>query len=459
MRMSVYEGSLYNLWFGLLAGNYLTGLLLHLHATGLDLGVVAALPALAMLPQVAFVARVRAVADRRWICGGLGAIHRLGWALGGLAALFLPHPWGLITFECAYGVAWLAMGPINVAWAAYMDDIVTLPIRGRYFGWRTGLTQVVAVVGVLLGGLILQALPGTRGFLALMLAGLAAGAANVAMWPLHPRVDAPERRGAGGVAAHPEPVLNGSGDASPGAQAVGRPPWWASADAHPGSGSGDGLGPGLPPGGRSARRRTAVPSPHRRAALFFAVWTFVQSLAVPFFPVALEGPLHLAFGELALLGALAVLATALAAAAVGRWQDRRGELDVVAYGMALLALPPVLLWAALRGGTPVLVLAHIVFGAGTGMVMLSTFTLNLRLAPAGAREAHLAVWYAAAGLGSLVAPLLAGPLTTAHIWPLFTSASAASLVLAAMWRWRVGPSCLGRGSPSAPPLPATAGSA
>ncbi len=415
MRMSVYEGSLYNLWFGLLAGNYLTALLLHLHATGLDLGVVAALPALAMLPQVVLVARVRAVADRRWICGGLGAVHRLGWALGGLAALFLPRPWNLIAFECAYGLAWLAMGPINIAWAAYMDDVVALRIRGRYFGMRTGVTQAAAVIGVLMGGLILQVLPGGRGFLALMLAGLAAGVANVAMWPLHPRVDAPGR-GSPTVAAVPAPARDGAAQG----------------------------------------RRCA--SPHRRAAVFFAVWTFVQSLAVPFFPVALEGPLHLAYGELALLGAAAVLATALAAAAVGRWQDRRGELDVAAYGMALLAAPPVLIWAALRGGTGVLVLAHLVFGAGTGMVMLSSFTLNLRLA-AGSREAQLAVWYAASGLGSLIGPLLAGPLTTTHIWALFAAASAASMALAAVWRWWVGPSCLGRGATDLPPLAVTPGTA
>ncbi|HVB10210.1 MAG TPA: MFS transporter [Bacillota bacterium] len=394
MRMSVIEGSLYSLWFGLLAGNYLTGLLLHLHATGFDLGVAAALPSLAMLPQVGFVAWVRSVADRRWICGGLGALHRLGWALGGLLALFLKHPWDLIVFECCYGVAWLGQGPINVAWAAYMDDIVAMPVRGRYFGWRTGVTQAAALVGVLIGGWILQAQPGTRGFAFLLLAGLLAGAANVAMWPLHPRVPAPAR-------AAPPP------DRAPG----------ESVASHRG--------------------------PHRRAAVFFAVWMFVQSLAVPFYPVALLGPLRLNFGELALLSAAAGLATVLAAAAVGRWQDRRGELEVSSYGMALLAAPPLLLWAALRGGVPVLVLAHVMFGVGTGLVMVSSFTLNLRLAPAGDREGQLAVWYAASGLGSLVAPLLAGPLTLRNIWPLFAAASTCSLVLACVWRWWLGPSCLG----------------
>jgi MFS family permease len=415
MRMSVIEGALYSVWFGLIAGNYLTGLLLHLHATGLDLGIVAALPSLAMLPQVAFVGRVRAVSDRRWICGGLGAIHRLGWVVGGLASLFLPRPWDLITFECAYGLAWLAMGPVNVAWSTYMDDIVAMPVRGWYFGWRAAATQVAALVGVLLGGLILQDLPGSRGFLVLMGAGLLAGIGNVAMWPLHPRVAA---------------------------RAVD-----------------DGAGAGPPRPGLQAAGHTRPSAAHRRASVFFAAWAFVQSLAVPFFPVALEGPLRLSFGELGLLSALAGLATALGAAAVGRWQDRRGELGVIAAGMLLLSTPPVLLWSALRLGTPLLLLAHVVFGVGTGLVMVSTFTLNLRLAPAGSREMHLAIWYAVTGFGALVAPLLAGPLTLHFIWPLFAVASAGSLLLTALWRWWIGPSCLGAGLVPLEPAPAPAGSA
>jgi MFS family permease len=386
-RYSVVEGGFYALWFGLLSGNALTGYLLGLGAGGFALGLAAALPALSMVLQGLSVPWLRRVADRRWICGGCGAVHRLGWALGGLLGLALPGPWGLVAFEAAYALAWLAMAPVAVAWPAYMADLVAPADRARYFGLRQALTTAAGLAGVLLGGWLLQTHPDRAGFRLLLVAGLAAGAANVAMWPLHPAVP---RRGA--------------------AAATG-PAW------------------------RQLLQPFRQRSPHRRANLLFAAFAGVQGTAVPFFPVALLGPLGLGFGQAAALAAVAGLAAALVSPLAGRWQERHGEEAVASWAMLALALAPALLWLGRSRPWPLLLLCHVVFGGGSGLFGLAALTLNLRLAPPGERESYLAAWGAASGLAGLVGPLLAGLLLPGHLWSLCLGAAAGSLALAGIW-WR-----------------------
>lgn len=388
---SILEGSAFSIWFQAVGGNFLTGLALHLGAGGFTLGLLGALPPLAMVAQVLLAPLVAGLRRRRGFLATFCALQRFGWSGGGLLATLLPPGVALPLFVAVYGLSWLAVAPVVVVWQGYMSDLVPLEVRGRYFGLRATYVQAVGMATLLLCGWLLDRWPGAAGLRLVYGVGLLGAALNLACWSLHPEVPVPAatRR-------------------APGA-------YWQRV-----------LAP--------LRR----PGAHRTATLFFAAWGFAQGLAMPFYPVALLQDLGVSYGSASVLATVASVAAIATSSLWGRLQDTRGDRWTVGILTALLAAVPLLFVAARTGGWPVLALAHVVQGAAFNGLMLVSMNLNLKLAPLEDRPSFLAAWGALGGLAGFVAPLLAGPLTGSHLGLLFAVAAALSGALSLLWWLRLG---------------------
>jgi MFS family permease len=389
MQASILEASFFTIWAGAVTGNYLMATALYRGASGVALGVLGGLAPLATMLQLISAPLVLGRNDQRTVIANLSGLQRFSAAAAGLIALWLmPSPAAVWVFVALHVFAWACMAPATVLWQGYMTDLVPERMRGGFFSRRHIWGQLAGISAVLLYGVLLERLPGARGFAVLSACALVAAALNYGAWTLHP--DLPP------------------GDARP------REGFWAT-----------------------IRVPLSRPGPHRVASLYFAAWAFAQGLAVPFFPVALVRMLDLSLGTVSLLATTAAIASILSARAWGRWLDRAGQGDVLSLATGVLAVVPALLLAARIGGLPVLAVAYLLFGAGSVGYGLSYQTLNMRLAPKEGRGAYFAFFAAMGGITGFLTPVVAGPFTDRYLSTLLVAATVLSLLLWAAWQVRV----------------------
>ncbi len=118
-------------------------------------GLVAAVPMMAgALLQLASPAAVRKLGShRRWVivCATCQALSFVPLVVAALIG-YLPGFW-VFAIATIYWGAGLATGP---AWNTWMEGIIPRPLRPRFFAYRTRLTQIGLVTGVLAGGMALH---------------------------------------------------------------------------------------------------------------------------------------------------------------------------------------------------------------------------------------------------------------------------------------------------------------
>jgi MFS family permease len=175
LRAATAEGVVAELVGACAGATVLTGWALHLGATPLEVGLVAALPQLAQLVQLPS-AWVTALAGRRRVA--IAAVAASRQALLPLAALpFLPlGPAGARGLLVAVAGASAVLGVLgNNAWTAWMSELVPERLRGRYFGRRTALCTLGGTLAGLAAARALDAATARHGT-GLALAALAATA-------------------------------------------------------------------------------------------------------------------------------------------------------------------------------------------------------------------------------------------------------------------------------------------
>ncbi|BBI32161.1 MFS transporter [Cohnella abietis] len=167
LRISLIEGIPANILANLLGGPLQTVYLTYLGFTAFHIGLVLAIPPFALLVQLFIAFAMQKWHNRRFFAALFGIMHRTLWVGTGLIPLtFTEDTWIPI-----YIALWLSSMVFaqagGVIWTSLMADVVPTSIRGKYFGIRNMIHWAVVCLTLLIGGQIMEWLPGTSGFVVL----------------------------------------------------------------------------------------------------------------------------------------------------------------------------------------------------------------------------------------------------------------------------------------------------
>jgi MFS family permease len=364
MRLSLIEGSLTQSFMNWTSGAVLIGYMLHVGAGPAEIALVGSVPLLAQVasPAAAWMAAV--LGRRKLLTVALALVSRLLWVFAAaLPALPVPPELRPTFIVGLVLVASLFLASNGTLWAAWMGDVVPERQRGRYFGFRTGLTGVVGTLAALAAGQWLDRVAAPLSFQVVLLVAVVTGLVGVWIYTLQ----------------YDPPTVSER---------------------------------------LRLRQVLSVPlkEPGFRRFLTFAVfWTFVVFLAAPFvFPYILD-ELGLTFTQVAIWTAIAATTTLGTSLVWGRIADRVGNKAVLAIGtfIAGIALPGCWILAGITGNIG-FIWASAVFDAfAWGAIGPAIFNLALVSAPQSNRVVYIAMYSFATGIagfagGALAAPLLLG---------------------------------------------------
>ncbi len=153
LRLSVFEGSMWAVYWNVVAGVIINGLALAVGARPIHLAVLNSLPLLGQVFGLAAARYLQTRDVRKPLVLVAEGVSRAAWLLIPLL-LFLPpgEPRTLYLLAVAalsHGLhSWGAVG-----WVSWVSDLVPESIRGVFFGVRTAILGLVGVVGVTLASL------------------------------------------------------------------------------------------------------------------------------------------------------------------------------------------------------------------------------------------------------------------------------------------------------------------
>lgn len=363
-RLMAVEGGFQSAMTQLTSDVLLTGFAIALGAGPVQIGLLATLPLGLRLSQLFISTRLVRLGRWRTVALAGGLAGRLG-LFAGIAILFLPpgepRLWALIAVVAAAAAGGAVYDLAVVAW---MAEIVPLRLRGDFFGRRN---RAVAAVGL----------------------AATAGAAMI--------VDTLSGRGESAVASFAVIFAAGAATGLVGLLVLARAP----------------AGPVHPMAAHSAPlhvwiRQALADRSFYRLARFGLIWGFAVNFASPFFAVYQIRVLALPLTAVAIFKAVTTIGMVASSWYWGRLADHFGAKPVVRMGVYAIAVTP-LLWLFVVPGqiwplVPIQVLSGVAFAAYEGNIN----NLVLKLAPPALRPQYLAVFGAAYGTGSVVAPLAGG---------------------------------------------------
>jgi MFS family permease len=361
----VWEG-LFAEVFGACAGpTILVGWALQLGCSPVQVALVAALPQLGQLVQVP-AAWAAVLAGRRRVALATLAVSRQAFLPLALLPLLDPPAGvarGLLLAVAAASAALATAG--NVAWTAWMGDLVPERIRGRYFGRRTAICVLAGTGASLATARLLDASRGDGTALALAALALASSAVGAVTTVL--------------LARQHEPV------AAPGPR------------------------PGLSCALRPLR------DPRARAVLAYQLaWNASVGIAGGYFTLHLLGNLRVGFVVVALHAAAGALAKFASAPFFGRAVDRLGARPVLAAASFGSAGLPLLWLGASPGVLWPLALDAALGGVAWGAHGLASFAVPLAVAPRRERPFYVAAFSSAGGLAYALGTAAGGALVAAQ---------------------------------------------
>jgi MFS family permease len=114
--------------------------------------------------------------------GGDGAVSRLTWLLAAVAADLVPMPdaWRPSVLILVVLTSSFFLAANGTLWTAWMGDVIPERERGRYFGLRTGIVGVVAMVANLAAGAFLDRVGAPFSFQAVLVASVVIALVGVA---------------------------------------------------------------------------------------------------------------------------------------------------------------------------------------------------------------------------------------------------------------------------------------
>lgn len=376
LRLSTWEAVWTTVWMVLTTGAFQTGFALYLGASPFWLGLLAGLPSAVGLLQLPASLYIERRGERKRFVTFCAVGGRVLWLPILLTPFVLPPSLWMPSFVFFMALSSALITVTVPAWTSWMSDLVPADNRGRYFGQRSMLAGIVAMLVPLPAGAFLdQAVKYGRfdprlGFGVLF--ALAVGAALV---------------GGAFLLRQPEPPME-------------------KRDA------------GNPLASLSA---PLSDTNFRRFIAFAGLGVAGQTLASQFFTAwqVDRAALNLPYLTVQALGATASAASLAAMPLWGFLADRYGNRPVLAMAAGGVVLSP-LLWMltvpradALWFNIGLIVTLNVISGAFWAGYGLSQFNLLVGLAPAATRGTYVAVFSALTGLVGGIAPILGGALMTA----------------------------------------------
>lgn len=371
----------------LTVGAFLTAFALELGASTIVIGMLAAIPYLTQVLQIAGVHLDARWRNRRLISVLFTGLSRPMFLLMAAAAFVQPPALALFLFGTAFALRYVLTALMSCSWNSWIRDLVPDAQRGRLTGRRLALMSWVSIVLGLSAAAFVDAWkafalgPAPVAYSVLFALAFVGGAAST--WCMTRMTE-------------PTPPA-----ASPDVALLARL-WHPLRDAN-----------------------------YRRLLAFIATWNFAVNLAAPFFMVHMLKRLGL---ELWLVMALTLTSQLVNVAVLRRWGDIADRMSnkSVLQVCAPLFIACIFAWTfttlpephALT--LPLLLAIHVLTGVATAGVTLASGNIALKLAPAGDATAYLATNSLAISLASGVAPVVGGLL--AH----FFTERELSLLL----RWR-----------------------
>lgn len=389
LRLSVFEG-IFAASHSALSGNgiggnvFTIGFALFLGAKDPELGLLVAIPQLALVAQAHAAWLLREARSRRRVVIAACAISRGSVALWPLLPIVFGRS-ALHVFLGLWAIASVAGSYAGNAWMSWMADLVPRAVRGRYFSQRNNICNVVALAVSVATGVALDRWGGGAGVFA---------------------------AAAGGERGGPRPLLFAGFAVVFGVAVVmglfsvlilarqaepARPPREA----------------GLAPARESLIAPFCDPM-FRRVLIFYGFFWAVNGAANPFWtPFVLED-LGCSYGFVTALGLLGGACGLVALPLWGRLIDRIGSRPVIAVIVLVTATHPIYYLVAARDFLLPIYADAISSGVVWGGFNLALFNLVLAAAPRGpGREMYYAAFNGTGGLAMATTSALAGRIAAA----------------------------------------------
>ena len=369
LTCSVVEGALATVMGTLLGGVFLTAFALHLGASRVQIGLLAASTSLAQVAQLGGALLIERIGRRKAICMVSSWASRLMW----VAILLVPFLTAAATPQqrvwCI--VALLTVSSLmasigGVAWLSWIKDLVPQDVRLRFLGRRhlfnTALAFSMSVAGGLFLDWRLRCEPDSlTGFVLVFLTAMACGI--VGLFILQTMPDVPHQRVASEV---------------PLEQFLSRP----LADTN-----------------------------FRRLIAFYSVWNFASNLATPFFAVYMLQVVEISFAAVTLLLTLSSMVGLAATRFWTRFGDRFGTRNMVLVATLADAFCP-LCWLLVTPANLWILLPIHCFGICAAPLALGPSALSLKLSPAQNGAGHLALFNAVTGPITAAGAIVGGSMAT-----------------------------------------------
>ncbi|MBF0448357.1 MAG: MFS transporter [Magnetococcales bacterium] len=370
LRMLLFDGACTQVMGVLAGGAFLVAFALHLGASPLVIGIIAALGPLTQILQIPAILLIDRLRQRRKVVVIASLWSRMFWFPAALLPWIAPEPLQAPLLLLCLSL-YYAMGTVSgLAWTSWMQDFVPSEILGRYMGRRMAIAVGVGAAISLAAGLGVDY--GKRWFdeITIYAFYLAIGG----LFGL---------AGAVFLAKTPEPRM------------LETPP----ADF------------------MRLLREPFREKNFRQLLIFLGSWGFAVNLAAPFFTVYMLKRLDISMGWIIGFSVLSQLANMASLNLWGRLADRFSNRSVLMesgpiFILSLLIWPFTSMPDSYALTLPLLALIHVLTGISTAGVALASGNIALKLAPKGRSTSYLAVNGMISGLAATLSPILAGVLAT-----------------------------------------------
>ncbi|WEK55137.1 MAG: MFS transporter [Candidatus Cohnella colombiensis] len=173
MRMSLIEGIPASIIANFLGGPLQTVFLTYLGFSAFHIGLALAIPSFALLVQIIIAFAMQKWQNRRLLVVITGIAHRALWVTTGLIPLTFSEDAWVPVYMVVWTLCMIAGQAAGVIWTSLMADVVPPALRGKYFGIRNTIHWFVVCATLLVGGQIMEWLPGAKGFTVLFVVSAA----------------------------------------------------------------------------------------------------------------------------------------------------------------------------------------------------------------------------------------------------------------------------------------------
>ncbi len=368
LKLILQEGLFSEAMTTLTSSTFLVAMAILLNASNLQIGLLAALPTLTNVFQLASIWLVRKYNNRRAISVICSILARTPLVVVGIITILPGEVYidVIIFFLFFYYVFASIAGP---GWNSWMKDLVPENTLATYFAKRSGNNQVLNVVlGLVLAFLldfIKKHYPGeelnTYGVFL-----LAAGVTGLSGVLLLSKVPEPQS-----ILAN-ENIIR-------------------------------------------LFKRPLQDSNFKRLMVFNSLWVFALNIATPFFIVFMMKSIGLSISYIIGLTILSQLSTIFTVRLWGRYADRYSNKTIIAISAPLYILVMIAwcfagIYSTLYANLILLAIIHIVTGISTAGINLSLTNIGLKLAPANYSIVYLSVKNIITAIFSSLGPLVGGVL-------------------------------------------------